>query len=77
MTWKFETAGPDVGCRLFGVNIFRFPWRDCGEVADVTDPHHGTKKRFRVYEVTIEGQPRRFAAGEFSQGIFGFYLPEE
>lgn len=77
MNWKFETAGPDGECRLFGVNIFKYPWLDCKETADVIDPHYGVKKRFHVYEAKIGNTVRRFAAGEFSNGIFGFYLPEE
>lgn len=74
--WKFETAGPDGACRLFGVNIFKYPWHDCGETARVTDPRHGVEKVFHVYAAEIDGVSRRFAAGEFSNGIFGFYLPE-
>lgn len=76
MTWKFETAGPTGLCRLFGVEIFQYDWRDCKEVAVVTDPHHGEEKVFHVYEAGIDGVTRRFAAGEFSNGVTGFYLPE-
>lgn len=76
MKWTFEIAGLDGDCRLFGVNIFRCSWRDCRETADVIDPHLGVEKRFHVYEVIIEGQVHRFATGEFSNGVFGFYLPE-
>ena len=76
MKWVFVIAGLDGNCRLFGVNIFKYPWRDCKETAIVTDPHHGVTKRFHVYEVTIEGQTHIFAAGEFSNGVFGFYLPQ-
>lgn len=76
MKWKFEIAGLDGDCQLFGVNIFKVPWQGCGETAAVIDPHHGVEKRFHVYEVIIKGQVHRFAAGEFSNGVFGFYLPE-
>lgn len=47
-----------------------------GKVAVVTDPHHGEEKVFHVYEADIDGVTRRFAAGEFSNGVTGFYLPE-
>ena len=30
---------------------------------------------FHVYEVEIDGVVRRFAGGEFSNGVFGVYLP--
>ena len=60
MTWKFETSGFDGQCTLFGVNIFQYRWRDCRETAAVIDPHYGTEKVF--------------AAGEFSNCVWGFYL---
>jgi hypothetical protein len=67
MAWRFETAGPDGQCKLFGVNIFNCDWRDCRETAAVVDPHYGAKKLFHVFEVEVEEQIRRFAAGEFSK----------
>lgn len=63
MTWKFETSGFDGQCTLFGVNIFQYRWRDCRETAAVIDLHYGTEKVFHVYEVEINGQIHRFAAG--------------
>ena len=77
MDWKFETAGPTGECKAFGVNIFQYPWRACGEKAMVTAPRHGAEKVFRVYEVEIDGAVHRFAGGEFSNGVFGVYLPVE
>ncbi len=77
MVWKFETAGPSGLCRLFGVNIFQYSWRSCGETARVLDPHYGVEKVLPVYEVEIDGVTHRFASGEFSNGVSGFYLPEE
>ena len=74
MTWKFETSGFDGQCTLFGVNIFQYRWRDCRETAAVIDPHYGTEKVFHVYEVEINGQIHRFAAAEFSNCVWGFYL---
>ena len=47
------------------------------ERANVIDPRYGATHVFSVYDITIEGRAVRFAAGEFSNGIFGFYLPEE
>ena len=77
MTWKFETAGPDGLCKLFGVSIFQYDWHDCQETATVTDPYYGVEKKFHVYEVEINGQLHRFAAGEFSNCVWGFYLEKE
>ena len=77
MDWRFETAGPTGECKAFGVNLFKYPWRDCRETAIVTDPRHGAEKVFHVYEVEIDGVVRGFAGGEFSNGVFGMYLPEK
>ena len=77
MTWEFETSGLDGQCELFGVNIFKYRWHDCRETAAVIDPHYGTGKVFRVYEVEINGKIRRFAAGEFSNCVWGFYLEKD
>ena len=74
MTWKFETSGLDGQCELFGVNIFESGGGVGGEKGGVTDPHNGSKKVFHVDEGGIEGKPRRFAAGEFSNCVWGFYL---
>ena len=77
MNWKFETAGLTGECTAFGVDIFKYPWRNCGETAIVIDPHYGVEPTFHVYEVEIDGVLRRFAGGEFSNGVYGFYRPEE
>ena len=74
MTSKFEASGLDGQCELFGVNIFKYRWFDCRGTATVIDPHYGTEKVFHVYEVEIDGKIHRFAAGEFSNCVWGFYL---
>ncbi len=75
MTWNFETSGLDGQCDLFGVNIFQHPWHRTGEVAHVLDPHYGQPRVLPVYQVVLQGRAQRFAAGEFSNGVWGFYLP--
>ncbi len=77
MAWKFEISGLDGQCQLFGVNIFRCRWKSTGETARVEDPHYGQPRMFHVYEAEIGGRVRRFAAGEFSNGIWGFYLESD
>ena len=76
-SWKFETSGPTGLCRLFGVDIYQYRWQRCEETATVIDPHYHVEKVFPVYKVEIDGVMHRFAAGEFSNGVSGFYLPEE
>ena len=45
--------------------------------ATVKDPHYGNEREFRVHEVVLSNRTIRFAADEFSNTIWGFYLPEE
>ena len=47
------------------------------EYAHVIDPIYGAEKEFRVYEVAVEGRVIRFACEEFSNGIWGYYVPDE
>ena len=63
MAWEYETFGPDGQCKLFGVNIFDYDWQ-------TTSQDH----TFEVWQVEIDGQIHRFAAGEFSNCVWGFYL---
>jgi hypothetical protein len=47
------------------------------EKALVIDPHYGTEREFFVYEAVVDGRTIRFAAQEFSNTIWGLYLPDE
>lgn len=73
-TWQHEVTGTDGNTTLFGVNIFGYEWVGTGEKVDVTDPLYGQTYRFPVYKVLIGKQEYRFAAGEFSNSVFGFYV---
>ena len=71
MAWKFVTAGPDGLCRLFGVNIFDYAWQTTGKRIKVKDPVYHQDHTFEVRQVEIGGQIHRFAAGEFSNCVWG------
>ncbi|MCD8008951.1 MAG: hypothetical protein LUF68_08505 [Clostridiales bacterium] len=71
--WRHEITGFAGNAVLFGVNIFAYDWVRTGEKVEVTDPRYGQKYRFPVYNVSINGQEHEFAAGEFSNSVFGFY----
>lgn len=74
MSWKFETFGQDGQCKLFGVNIFDYDWQSTGRRVNVQDPVYSQNHIFEVWHVEIDGQIRYFAAGEFSNCVWGFYL---
>ena len=73
-SWKHKITGPDGNCKLFGLNIFDYDWNDTGEKATVSDPQYHQTYNFNIYTVDIEGISKRFAAGEFSNCVWGFYL---
>ena len=64
-TWQKFATGVDGNVQLFGVNIFEQKWIDTKEKVDV-----GALYNFDVYEVYIDGEIKRFAAGEVSNCVF-------
>ena len=74
MALEYKTFGPDGQCKLFGVNIFDYDWQTTGKRVKVKDPIYHQDHTFEVWQVEINGQIRRFAAGEFSNCVWGFYL---
>lgn len=73
-TWQHEITGVDGNTTLFGVNIFDYEWKHTSESVKVRDPLYGQEYKFHVYTVTIDGQEQKFAAGEFSNCVWGFYV---
>lgn len=76
-SWKHIITGVDGNCMLFDVNIFDHKWNDTGEKATVFDPKFHQTYNFNIYTVDINGIKKRFAAGEFSNCLWGFYLENE
>lgn len=73
-TWQHEITGSDGNVILFGVNIFDHEWKNTHKSANVRDPLYGQEYKFPIYTVVINGQEQEFAAGEFSNCVWGFYL---
>lgn len=74
MTWQFVKSGIEGRCELFGVNIFDYDWQTTGKRVQVKEPIYGQDCIFEIWQVKINGRQRRFAAGEFSNCVWGFYL---
>lgn len=72
-TWQHEETGEAGKASLFGVNIFNYEWISTGKSTIVYDPLYHQQYSFPIYEVEINGQKYTFAAGEFSNCIWGFY----
>lgn len=73
-SWKHTATGTDGDVQLFGVNVFDYKWNNTRENAQVVDPLHNQLFNFTVYSVVINETIYKFAAGEFSNGIWGFYI---
>lgn len=74
MAWRFLASGTELQpVRIDGVNVWDHEWKMSGRKADVTDPRYGQSFAFEVWSITAGTKSIQFAAGEFSNGIWGFY----
>ena len=71
--WNHQITGVDGNCQLFRVNIFKYDWESTGERVKIKDPLYNQEHVFNIYEVTINSKCYKFAAGEFSNCVWGFY----
>ena len=72
--WEFVKSGIEGKCELFGVNIFNYKWENTGQKVEVLDPLHNQIHIFTIYCANIGNNIVTFAAGEFSNCVYGFYV---
>ena len=72
--WEYVKTGIEGNCELFGVNIFDYTWKNTNQKINVLDPSYGEPHEMDIYIVKLENKTVTFAAGEFSNGIYGFYV---
>ena len=79
-SWTFSgvSYGENPFC-IDGVDIWKHKWIDTRENVVVEDPQYHQKHTFDIYEICFFTWRRgdviiRFAAGEFSNCVWGFYL---
>jgi hypothetical protein len=78
---QWTHAGVSYGSNDFlleGVDVWAQKWEPVPSVpeAAVTDPLHGQPFRFTVYRIVAAGgREIVFAAGEYSNNVWGFYRP--
>jgi hypothetical protein len=72
--WKYIATVVD-GDRfeIGGLNIWNNKWTDTGERVDVKDPLYGQEYTFPVYVIISGDKQAKFAAGEFSNCVWGIY----
>ncbi|SCZ11220.1 hypothetical protein [Alkaliphilus peptidifermentans] len=73
MKWRFVGSTTEDKFIIDGIDIFKEKWESTGEVADVIDPLYGQPFKFNVWRVENEDEIIIFAAGEFSNNVFGIY----
>ena len=75
--WKFVGVNTDEREFLInGLNVYKFDWEPVAdEAAEVRDPLWSQRFTLQVWTVTDGERTVKFAAGEFSNGVFGFYVP--
>jgi hypothetical protein len=71
----FEHDGLEIG----GLRVWETKWRPVGDWSQVELPHPAHLNeihRYWIYEIGDEAAPVRFASGELSAGVYGFYVPD-
>ena len=65
------------GLTIGGVDVWKQRWRRTGEaVLELPHPAYPNQLHYYdVYEIGGIDAPVRFAAGELSNGVWGFYVP--
>jgi hypothetical protein len=72
--WFFVGSAPDgKPFRYFGIDVWEHQWIDTKEKAEVTDPLYHQRFVFHVFEIRLDEKLVRFAAGEFSNCMWGFF----
>jgi hypothetical protein len=76
--WTFVGAvGSSEPFAIEGLDVWQHQWHSVAGAprAAVRDPHHNQPFEMSVYRIVDGSRSVVFAAGEFSNGIFGFYVP--
>ncbi|MCR8636789.1 hypothetical protein [Paenibacillus radicis (ex Xue et al. 2023)] len=76
MQWHFLGSTSNDTFFINGTDIFKENWINTRETANVTDPLYKTIKKFTVWTIISECKELTFAAGEFSNNVWGIYIKE-
>ena len=75
--WRFAWIGVEGNeVRIDGVNPWQVNWNATERRIVVPHPQYPAQRhQFEVYEIPDTDPPVVFAAGEFSYGVWGFFVP--
>ena len=72
--WKYiGTAIDGENFEINGLNIWDYEWKSVNEKVIVKDPLYNNSHTIDVYEIEADGLQIKFAAGEFSNLVWGIY----
>ncbi|MBB6464125.1 hypothetical protein [Flammeovirga kamogawensis] len=60
--------------KLKELNIWDYQWEDTGNSIQIKDPMYGKDYKLNIYRIVKENIKIQFAAGEFSNCVWGIYL---
>ena len=74
--WQFTgSSNEGEAFQIKGVNVWDQGWQLVpGQEANINDPVYGKEFIFRVFTILDGEEKIEFAAGEFSNGVWGFYV---
>lgn len=75
--WKhIKTVIDSEPFEINGMNIWDYEWSSTNDSIQVKDPLYGQVYIFKVYEISSKANRVKFAAGEFSNCVWGIYIQE-
>ena len=79
MPWRDVHVGfANDGLRIGGLDVWEHKWRRAAaDPLELPHPAYPNQRHFYdIYDIGDTHAPVRFAAGELSNGVWGFYVPE-
>jgi hypothetical protein len=76
LSWVFLGITFNDSFIINGVDIFKENWVNTGIKTKIKDPLYGEIKTFDVWKITKENYGITFAAGEFSNNVWGIYAKQ-
>jgi hypothetical protein len=75
--WRFvKTVNDGEVFEINGINIWDFKWEVIGKKIKAKDPLYAQFYNFDVFKIQNGNVEILFAAGEFSNSVWGIYLKE-
>lgn len=75
--WKhIKTIIDSEPFEINGFNIWDFNWKETGQSIKIKDPNYGKDYVFEIFEISNNKETVRFAAGEFSNCVWGIYVSQ-